>query len=211
MISLIFINNLLSTSFGETGLGTNPLPFPACGNGICETGENAINCPSDCDPSVGIPSIKEVRKMIDEKISEVRNEINNIKSEISSVKNETNLRINITNELIEKRFDEIEKRISKIEELLKNTVKQLEFPKEVKVKIEERELACYLLYENKGFVLNCFRAKQLKTEEVNNSSINISENNTKETPQSNLFKTNELKSFFDPFSFVKRLLSSLFK
>jgi len=40
----------------------------------------------------------------------------------------------------------------------------------------------------------------------------ISENNTKETSKSNLFKTNELKSFLTPFYFVKkRLLSSLFK
>jgi MoaA/NifB/PqqE/SkfB family radical SAM enzyme len=186
MISVIFIGSIIYVSRGETGIGSLP-PKHECGDGFCEAwiGENFMNCPQDCPtpqqvmarsqefiPTTStsgydlIPK-EEVRKMIDEKISEVRIEINNIKNEIADIRNETNSKINTTNELIEKRLSEIEKRISKIEELLKNIVRQLEFQKEVRIKLETKELACNLSNENEELVLNCSQNLRTKIENVN--------------------------------------------
>jgi uncharacterized protein (UPF0147 family) len=230
MISLIFIGTVIYISHGETGIGSLP-PKHECGDGFCETwiGENFTNCPQDCPtpqqiiissqefiPTTSasgydlIPK-EEVRKIIDEKFSELKSEINNIKNEISGIKNETNPRINTTNELIEKRLSEIEKRISKIEELLKNIVKQLEFPKEVKVKLEAKEFTCNLSNKNDGLVLNCSQSLQPKIENVNQRLSNITENNT----AINKNNTSQAQNFATAptglFSFVKRIFSSLFR
>jgi peptidoglycan hydrolase CwlO-like protein len=176
-----FILAIFSFSLSKTVVA------PICGNNICESesGENSLNCPQDCGTPQWIivsdgenytPSSPfkfsyitsdEAREIIDEKISEVRIEINNIKNEIADIRNETNSKINTTNELIEKRLSEIEKRISKIEELLKNIVRQLEFQKEVRIKLETKELACNLSNENEELVLNCSQNLRTKIENVN--------------------------------------------
>jgi|GEM_PF-6638379 prefoldin subunit 5 len=202
---------------------------PICGNNICESesGENSINCPQDCgNPQWTIvtdsggwippPTLKfsyittdEARKMIDEKISEVRSEINNIKNEIAGIKNETNSRINATNELIEKRLNELEKRISKIEELLKNIVKQLELLKEVKVKLEAKKFTCNLSDENEGLVLDCSQSLQPKIENVNQRLSNITENNTAINKNNTSQTQNFVTASTGLFSFVKRIFSSL--
>jgi hypothetical protein len=114
------------------------------------------------------PTYDDVRKMIDEKISEVIKNINDLK-------NETNSKINSTNEYFIERLRDTERKVLMLEDLVNGIKNQLRFPKEAEIKIGNKTLECNITLLTNKFVLECPADVRNNTENTNTHIQNVTE------------------------------------
>jgi hypothetical protein len=146
---------------------------------------------------VQIPTYDDVRKMIDEKISEIIKNINDLK-------NETNSKINSTSAYFIERLRDTERKVLMLEDLVNAIKNQLRFPKEAEVKIGNKTLECNITLLTNKFVLECPTDVRNDTENTNTHIQNVTEQLEKRGVNEISNKENTSKyHFIDIFYAVK--------
>jgi hypothetical protein len=147
-----------------------------------------------------IPTYDDVRKMVEEKISEVIKNINDLKNETSS-------KINSTNEYFIERLRDTERKVLMLEDLVKDIKNLLSFPKEAEVKIGNKTFECNITLLINKFVLECPMDDRNGTEKPNTHIPNVTEQLEKRGVNEISNKENASKyHFIDIFYAVRNFL-----